>query len=121
MRATRRKQILGADPTTVSGSGLARLDADGGVPLTPEHAPVRGPKKAGIQLSQMRAPHSHCPFGHDHPQPFALADVQPDPAHQRYAGKTFCGACWHRDGEMVEMVLCTPETCPGDFAAQETR
>ncbi len=60
-------------------------------------------------------PHQHCPDACEHPQPFTLAAEQPNPDHQKYAGKTFCGRCWCRFGEMVEMVACTPETCPGDI------
>jgi hypothetical protein len=64
-------------------------------------------------MSIDRPPHFHCPFDHDHPQPFTLSDEQP-PGYEEYAGKTFCGACWHMDDLLMEMVLCTPETCPGD-------
>jgi hypothetical protein len=59
--------------------------------------------------------HYHCPYDCDHPQPFTLAAVQENPEHQKYAGKSFCGRCYHIDGVMTEMVLCTPETCPNDF------
>jgi hypothetical protein len=58
--------------------------------------------------------HSHCPFGCEHPQPFTLADVQAEPEYTKYAGKSFCGKCWHVWGLMTEMVLCTPETCPDE-------
>lgn len=63
------------------------------------------------------APHFHCPFDCDHPQPFTLAEVQEKPEYQQYAGKTFCGRCYYKDGMMTEMVTCTPETCPGDLIA----
>jgi len=58
-------------------------------------------------------PHLHCPFDCEHPQPFVLAETQPV-GLQHYASKTFCGRCWHKDGVMTEMVVCTPKTCPGD-------
>jgi hypothetical protein len=59
--------------------------------------------------------HLHCPYGCEHPQPFTLAEVQEDPQFQVYAGKTYCGRCYHIDGGlMTEMVPCTPETCPGE-------
>ena len=65
----------------------------------------------------VRQPHLHCPFDCEHPQPFTLAKVQADPAHQQYAGKTFCGKCHHDCGIMTEMVPCTLETCPEEAGA----
>lgn len=43
--------------------------------------------------------HGHCPFDHEHPQPFVLEGV------------LYCGYCWFRNGEMTEMVPCRPENC----------
>lgn len=45
--------------------------------------------------------HLHCPSGLcQHPQPF-VAD-----------GKLWCGRCWAKYGELVEMVACVPgENC----------
>lgn len=47
----------------------------------------------------MKADHYHCPYEHEHPQPFDEG------------GKEYCGACWVRDNQMVEMVPCTPDVC----------
>jgi hypothetical protein len=44
-------------------------------------------------------PHSHCPRGCEHPQPF-IRD-----------GKQYCGLCRFFHVRLVEMVPCTPETC----------
>lgn len=66
--------------------------------------------------------HSHCPYDHDHPQPFR-ATVRPEYA-ARFPHLTpgveyeLCGACWHKDGEATVMVLCTPETCPREVDAE---
>jgi hypothetical protein len=56
--------------------------------------------------------HSHCPFDCSHPQPFTTSEHQSRPEFQKYAGKTFCGACYHHQGLWTEMEPCTPETCP---------
>jgi len=60
--------------------------------------------------------HSHCPLDCEHPQPFKLADEQPPEATARgfKPGGEYCGRCWHRNGDVTEMVPCTPETCPGE-------
>ena len=71
-------------------------------------------------MTPMREPHIHCPFDCEHPQPFTLAEVQEKPMYRKYAGKTFCGRCHHREGLMTEMVACKPETCHGDFAVDGT-
>lgn len=45
--------------------------------------------------------HAHCPNGCEHPQPFATSN-----------GITlYCGRCWFKDDEWVEMVPCNPQTC----------
>lgn len=51
----------------------------------------------------MNGDHSHCPYGCEHPQPFV------------HEGKEYCGRCWfvYKIG-LVEMIPCTPETCPDD-------
>lgn len=46
--------------------------------------------------------HYHCPYDHEHPQPFAEGD------------KLYCGTCWVKNREITEMVLCNPETCPDE-------
>lgn len=43
--------------------------------------------------------HAHCPFYHEHPQPFIIAKV------------LYCGKCWHDDKVLTKMVPCTPEVC----------
>lgn len=49
-------------------------------------------------------PHYHCPNDcGDHPQPFHAVD-----------GRYLCGRCYFKYNEQVEMVACTPETCPGE-------
>jgi hypothetical protein len=48
----------------------------------------------------MSIEHTHCPYDHEHPQPFKGED-----------GKEYCGACWHRDKRLVEMVPCTDDIC----------
>ena len=44
--------------------------------------------------------HYHCPHDCEHPQPFIASD-----------GKRYCGRCWFRERELIEVFLCTPETC----------
>ena len=44
--------------------------------------------------------HWHCPFGHEHPQPFVGED-----------GKKYCGTCFFKDHVFTEMVPCTPNNC----------
>ena len=45
--------------------------------------------------------HGHCPNDCEHPQPFTLED-----------GKEYCGACYfHYNGQLSEMLPCTPDTC----------
>lgn len=44
--------------------------------------------------------HYHCPDECENPQPIHALD-----------GKHYCGRCWFKFGEIVEVVLCTPETC----------
>lgn len=46
-----QRQTSGSDPTSVSRSGSARPAADGGRPLTPDHAPARGPEEAGTYFA----------------------------------------------------------------------
>jgi hypothetical protein len=46
--------------------------------------------------------HAHCPKGCEKPQPFF--DGQ----------KMLCGRCFFKYKEFVEMVPCTPQTCPED-------
>lgn len=45
--------------------------------------------------------HAHCPDWCEHPQPLVLDD-----------GRCVCGRCLIVFGEQVEVVPCTPETCP---------
>jgi hypothetical protein len=47
--------------------------------------------------------HAHCPNECEHPQPFLLPD-----------GRMVCGRCAILDGQFVEMIPCTPETCGDD-------
>lgn len=51
--------------------------------------------------------HAHCPFNHEHPQPFVENKV------------LYCGKCWHDDAQLTEMVLCTPEMCIDESPVQE--
>lgn len=45
-------------------------------------------------------PHSHCPYGHEHPQPFEQDGVE------------YCGCCYFMHNEtLTPMVLCTADTC----------
>jgi hypothetical protein len=46
--------------------------------------------------------HAHCPYGCEKPQPFELKGV------------LYCSRCSAERGIRVEMVPCTPETCPED-------
>jgi len=47
--------------------------------------------------------HFHCPNECEHPQPFELE------------GKRYCGRCYFVDGNgLVEVIFCTPVTCPED-------
>jgi hypothetical protein len=46
--------------------------------------------------------HYHCPYDCENPQPFL-----------RDNGTRCCGRCFFEDGEYVEVILCTPETCEG--------
>jgi hypothetical protein len=43
--------------------------------------------------------HYHCPNECEHPQPFT------------HEGKRYCGRCWVLGDKLVEVILCTPETC----------
>lgn len=44
--------------------------------------------------------HGHCPYECEHPQPILADD-----------GKLYCGACWFKNGELSEMIPCTPDVC----------
>ena len=44
-------------------------------------------------------PHSHCPCGCEHPQPF------------QHDGKMYCGRCWVKAQVLCEMVPCAPPLC----------
>lgn len=48
---------------------------------------------------QSKPEHYHCPLDCEKPQPF------------REDGKHWCGRCYHEGRGMIEMFLCTPETC----------
>jgi hypothetical protein len=49
--------------------------------------------------------HYHCPFEHDHPQPFFGT-------HKDGRTGWWCGACWFRDRELTLCELCVPgENC----------
>lgn len=54
-------------------------------------------------------PHRHCPNDCEKPQPFVMQDV-----YGRI--KWVCGRCRYEGRGYVEVVLCTPVTCPEDFA-----
>lgn len=47
--------------------------------------------------------HYHCPDECENPQPIHAED-----------GKHYCGRCWFKFNEIVEVILCTPATCPED-------
>jgi hypothetical protein len=70
------------------------------------------------------ADHSHCPYEHDHPQPFRatlLPEYAADFPHLTPGVEyELCGACWHKDGQAIVMVPCTPETCPGEVTEART-
>ncbi len=55
----------------------------------------------------MTKPHYHCPDQCEKPQAIRGAD-----------GRLYCGRCWFKYGEVVEMVLCTPRTCPNDVTPE---
>jgi hypothetical protein len=44
--------------------------------------------------------HYHCPGGCEKPQPFKLEGTG-----------YYCGRCWHEGRGLVEVFLCTEETC----------
>ena len=44
--------------------------------------------------------HYHCPDGCEKPQPVTLDD-----------GKTYCGRCLHKYGDMVEVIPCDSDIC----------
>ena len=64
----------------------------------------------------MKPEHYHCPFDCEHPQPFTLTGYLTLRAIKVgfRRGKRYCGRCWHKFSEVVEVILCTPETCPDD-------
>jgi hypothetical protein len=47
-----------------------------------------------------RPPHYHCPRGCENPQPYLMGD-----------GRRICQKCLYDVDELVEVVLCDPETC----------
>jgi len=51
-------------------------------------------------------PHYHCPGDCDHVQPICLPD-----------GRMVCGEAWVMQHVAIELIECTPETCPEDVAA----
>jgi hypothetical protein len=57
--------------------------------------------------------HGHCPEGCEHPQPIT-ADGNPRSPPGAITGRQYCGRCWVKFDELVEMEPCTPETCPGE-------
>lgn len=60
------------------------------------------------------AEHSHCPDGCEHPQPFSATPVEKLAVERAWpvgVELEFCGRCWHRFGELVVMVPCTPAVC----------
>lgn len=83
----------------------------------------------------MDVTHSHCPDGCEHPQPMKTVVwclsrhgrpllVSPTLSQGFYIWKgsnignswqgrviEYCGRCWHRFGELRQMVPCTPEVC----------
>lgn len=68
-------------------------------------------------------PHSHCPFGHEHPQPF-LDLIPPvfglrEDAGTRAGLHELCGACWFEEKQKTEMVSCTEGACAGSKAPGE--
>ena len=55
--------------------------------------------------------HSHCPCGCWHPQQFRGVSVD-DNWDDVPIEKEYCGRCYHKYGELCEMVPCVPgENC----------
>jgi hypothetical protein len=80
----------------------------------------------------MNVDHSHCPDGCEHPQPIRMeswglfwggtltlvtprlegvATLRNIGGDWQKLSMEICGRCWHRFGEFVTMVPCTPEIC----------
>lgn len=51
--------------------------------------------------------HCHCPLGCEHPQPFWINCPLTGP-------REVCGRCWVKNGDLTNVVPCTPEVCGED-------